>query len=106
MYKDNMVASIKSAEEKDLPVWATLLHITLMNVRNQKDLMEIVQLIINKFDNKQLQIKLLKHAHKGTNYKNVFDVMSQRAVPGSMRLWEYGLSLMNSKVHYKVLLKP
>ena len=105
MFKDKVLASIKSAEEKDLPIWAYLLNVTLSNIYNMKDKLPIVKDIVNEYDNKQLQIKLLKYSDMNTRYLNVFDLLATREVEGDRGLWRYFLKFIDSSVHRNVLLK-
>ena len=69
VYKEKILKPIKSSDEQDIPLWANLLHITLHNINSEKEMIEIVKLIVNKFDHLQLQIKLLKHADRGTKFR-------------------------------------
>eukprot|EP01084_Bolivina_argentea_P279108 477111_1 len=56
----NILKNIKFVDEESIPFWAKLLEVTLTNIKTGKDLMEMVQMIVNKYDyNKKLQQKLL-----------------------------------------------
>ena len=105
MFKEKVLASVKSAEEKDIPVWAHLLYASLNHIRKEKDLIETVKYIVEKFDHKQLKIKLLKYWDKNTQFMNVFDVMAKLRVSGCRRLWIYFLKFIDNSVHRKVLLR-
>lgn len=105
VYKEKILAPIKSSEEEDIPLWANLLHTTLINIRDEKDMHEIVKMIINKYENQMLQIKLMKYSDKNTEYKNVFDLMASRSLTGKRRLWEYFLTFIDTHVHNEVFLK-
>ena len=106
VYKEKVLASVKTAEEKDIPRWAVLLHTTLINIREEKEMIEIIKMILNKYEHQMLQIKLLKYSDKNTEFKNVFDLMSSTSVTGQRRLWEYFLSFIDNHVHNGVLTTP
>ena len=103
VYKEKILAPIKSFDEQDIPLWSRIMHITLCYIENEREMITIVKMILDKFDKDQLKIKLLKHADRGTKFLNVFDVMARDSIIGGRRLWVYFLKFIT---HGDVLITP
>ena len=107
MFKNVVLASINTPEEKELPLLADLLRIALLSGSETKQMVEIVKSIVTKFDNRELQIKLLTYSDKNTEYKNALDLIACQYLPAERPLWEYFLSLIDDDdVDKEALIKP